>query len=215
MPLDQELLEILACPQCKGDISEADSGKTLLCNRCQLKYPVRDGIPVMLIEEAMDLKKTLHLDEKSVKLPRVTFRVSKGPDTNMTFQIEESTCRTIGRAMGDPHKTSVFNVDISMALDESTKGLVMKYISRQFQDAKVRGGEGEHLGGFRRTSDVTLTDPSLSRLHAMFFSYGGRVGILDLVSKNGTYVNGQEIESAMLDKGDIVEVGETTIVFEG
>ena len=49
---------------------------------------------------------------------------------------------------------------------------------------------------------------------AMVFSDGENVAILDLVSKNGTFVNGQEIESHMLEKGDIIELGDTTIVFE-
>lgn len=52
MGLSKEILEILACPKCKGDIEEVEDGKYLLCRVCKLKYPVRDGIPVMLIEEA-------------------------------------------------------------------------------------------------------------------------------------------------------------------
>jgi len=53
--LDKELLDILACPKCKGDL-DYDSGKdTLTCNACRLVYQVEDGIPNMLIEEAKPL----------------------------------------------------------------------------------------------------------------------------------------------------------------
>jgi len=50
MDLVKELLEILACPNCKGPLRE--SGDALVCNACRLKYPVREGIPVLLAEEA-------------------------------------------------------------------------------------------------------------------------------------------------------------------
>jgi uncharacterized protein YbaR (Trm112 family) len=52
--IDKELLEILACPICKQGIEEKND--ELICARCQKAYPIREGIPVMLIEEARDLK---------------------------------------------------------------------------------------------------------------------------------------------------------------
>jgi len=53
MPLSKELLEILACPKCKGDIFLNRSGEGLICKACRLVYPIRDDIPVMLIDEAL------------------------------------------------------------------------------------------------------------------------------------------------------------------
>ena len=54
MPVDKELLEILACPSCRGDVElrAADDAEEIVCLNCGLRYPVRDGIPVMLVEEA-------------------------------------------------------------------------------------------------------------------------------------------------------------------
>ncbi len=52
--IDQELLAILACPQCKGTIKIREE-EGLVCEKCQLLYEVRDGIPIMLIDEARDL----------------------------------------------------------------------------------------------------------------------------------------------------------------
>jgi uncharacterized protein YbaR (Trm112 family) len=51
MPLSKELLEILACPKCKGDIFLNRAGDGLICKACRLVYPIRDDIPVMLIDE--------------------------------------------------------------------------------------------------------------------------------------------------------------------
>ncbi len=50
--LDQELLDILACPQCKGDLEYDKENQKLICNKCRLKYDIKDDIPIMLIDEA-------------------------------------------------------------------------------------------------------------------------------------------------------------------
>jgi uncharacterized protein len=52
MAINQELLEILACPQCKGDIHLNEAADGLVCEACRLVYEIRDDIPIMLIEEA-------------------------------------------------------------------------------------------------------------------------------------------------------------------
>ncbi|MCC7201578.1 MAG: Trm112 family protein [Nitrospirae bacterium] len=52
MALSKDLLEILACPKCKGDLRLTDKGDGLICDKCKLLYPVKDDIPVMLIDEA-------------------------------------------------------------------------------------------------------------------------------------------------------------------
>ncbi len=48
--IDQQLLDILACPVCKTEVRL--EGERLVCVKCGRRYPIRDGIPVMLIEEA-------------------------------------------------------------------------------------------------------------------------------------------------------------------
>ena len=53
MAIDKELLDILACPKCKGDIRLTDKGDGLVCDTCRLIYPIKDDIPVMLIDEAI------------------------------------------------------------------------------------------------------------------------------------------------------------------
>jgi uncharacterized protein YbaR (Trm112 family) len=52
MSISKELLEILACPKCKQEIELSDDEKWIICKFCKLKYPIKDEIPVMLIEEA-------------------------------------------------------------------------------------------------------------------------------------------------------------------
>jgi uncharacterized protein len=50
--IDKEFLEILACPSCKGEVRLDQPGERIVCQACGLRYPIRDGIPVMLIDEA-------------------------------------------------------------------------------------------------------------------------------------------------------------------
>lgn len=55
MAINKELLDILACPKCKGDIKLTEKGGGLVCDACRLVYPIKDDIPVMLIDEAVKL----------------------------------------------------------------------------------------------------------------------------------------------------------------
>ena len=55
MTINTELLDILVCPKCKGEVRlTADEGG-LACEQCQLLYEIRDDIPIMLIDEAKPL----------------------------------------------------------------------------------------------------------------------------------------------------------------
>lgn len=56
MALNPDLLEILACPQCKGDLEYREAEAALLCHACKLRYRVEDDIPIMLIEEATPIE---------------------------------------------------------------------------------------------------------------------------------------------------------------
>lgn len=52
MALSAELLAILVCPACKGDLTYDEPGRTLTCASCRFRFKVVDDIPVMLVEEA-------------------------------------------------------------------------------------------------------------------------------------------------------------------
>ena len=57
MAISKELLDILACPKCKGNIYLNDAGDGLICDNCKLLYEIKDDIPIMLIDEAKPLNK--------------------------------------------------------------------------------------------------------------------------------------------------------------
>lgn len=55
--LDPQLLEILVCPKCKGELEYRPEQSELVCHACALRYEIRDDIPIMLIDEARPLSR--------------------------------------------------------------------------------------------------------------------------------------------------------------
>lgn len=50
--IDQKLLEILACPGCKGELTYDQNDQKLICEKCRLRYPIKEDIPIMLVDQA-------------------------------------------------------------------------------------------------------------------------------------------------------------------
>jgi uncharacterized protein YbaR (Trm112 family) len=50
--VNKDLLDILACPECKGKVELDDDRSHLVCNTCRLRYPIEDNIPIMLVDRA-------------------------------------------------------------------------------------------------------------------------------------------------------------------
>jgi len=63
MAIKKELLDILACPKCKGDLFLTEKEDGLVCKQCKLLYEIKDDIPIMLIEEAQPYTEDIKLKE--------------------------------------------------------------------------------------------------------------------------------------------------------
>lgn len=50
--IDPKLLEVLACPVCKGDLSPDENEQKLICKKCRVKYSIKNEIPIMLVDQA-------------------------------------------------------------------------------------------------------------------------------------------------------------------
>lgn len=55
MSVAPELLAIVVCPKCKGELEYREKESSLVCPACRLRYAVRDDIPIMLVDEAEPL----------------------------------------------------------------------------------------------------------------------------------------------------------------
>ena len=63
MSIKKELLDILACPKCKGDLFLTEKEDGLVCKACKLVYEIKDDIPIMLIEEAKPFNDSIKLKD--------------------------------------------------------------------------------------------------------------------------------------------------------
>lgn len=54
--MDKKQIEMVVCPECNSKLSYDKSSKELICDKCKIAFPVKDGIPVMLVEEARQLE---------------------------------------------------------------------------------------------------------------------------------------------------------------
>lgn len=151
------------------------------------------------------------------KRTMAVFEITEGKNKGQVVKLPSGTCKAIGRSLDDINKTQVFSMDFTMALDDFTKKLILNYIAKKSPPDKKASIDTttttDRIGSFKRLPDLVLDDPAISRLHAMMFHDQNGAGVLDLVSKNGTFVNGEEVESKSLQNGDLVEVGSTKMVF--
>ncbi len=61
--ISRQLLDILACPKCKEAVELGPKSDVLICKRCKLVYEIRQGIPIMLVDEAQPLDEYLKREE--------------------------------------------------------------------------------------------------------------------------------------------------------
>jgi len=215
MTVKKELLEILLCPISKGEVYYDEKRDGIVSEKAGVVFPVQNGVPIMLEDEAYPINEGGEAMTGGQHRLAV-FEIAEGKNKGEVVKLPMGTCKAIGRSLDDMNKTQVFNMDITMSLDDMTKKLIMNYIAKKSPKTKVSTGAkttADHIGSFKRLPDLVLDDPAISRLHAMMFHDGNGAGILDLVSKNGTYVNGEEVESKTLQDGDLVEVGGSKFVF--
>lgn len=213
MDLPKDLLASLACPKCHDPVRVSRDDEGVVCGKCRLLYPIRQDIPIMMIDQAVPLGQVGEGSMRSAMSGKVLeIEVVEGHNKGLTFKMPKGTCRAIGRALEDTERTQVIDEHAVIGLDDSTKQIILNYITQQLGEKETGSSStASDLGSFQRLPDLSLTDNSISRLHAMLFHGPGGLGILDLVSKNGTFVNGVEVESKFLDPDDIITIGHSKL----
>ena len=213
MDIPKDLLASLACPQCHDPLRVSRDQEGIICGKCQLLYPVRDSVPILMVDQAIPLGQVSSKQMRSVVSGKtLEIEVVEGHNKGLIFKMPKGSCRAIGRALEDVERTQLIDEHAVIGLDDSTKQIILNYITQQQgEGGPVESAMSSDLGSFQRLPDLSLTDNSISRLHAMLFHGSGGLGILDLVSKNGTFVNGVEIESKFLSSADIVTIGHSKL----
>ena len=99
-------------------------------------------------------------------------------------------------------------------LPKEVKITALKVVEGPDLDAYLEFGEGQIYIGRREKNEFILTDPKASRLHAWIAYENHRHVLYDAQSTNGTFVNGEPVESICLCSGDEIQIGTTVLVYE-
>jgi pSer/pThr/pTyr-binding forkhead associated (FHA) protein len=136
----------------------------------------------------------------------------EGPDRGMRYSIEEGTYRVLARAQDDSTSTMQMTWDGARVLDSAAQ-------ARADEVLGDRAGAGvtphrARTGSRKRGPDIVLKDGSVSRTHALVFVDREVISVADLMSTNGTRVNGDTVLDVDLREGDVVHLGKTKLRVE-
>ena len=129
----------------------------------------------------------------------------EGPDKGMRFTIEENTYRVLARASDERASTLQMTSDGDRALDKEQAQLVDEVLSTR---------RGLRTQFKKRGPDIVLRDGSVSRTHALVFVEKDAVSVVDLMSTNGTKVNGNLVKDVDVNQGDVVHIGKSKLRIE-
>ncbi len=147
----------------------------------------------------------------------VIFTVIEGEDKGKQVNLHFGTCKVVGRNLDTnttvhtdegPDKIELHQKEI-----ERIRSYLIRYDSQKLYSKEVDFKHDE-VGSYTRTSDFILRDDAISRVHAMVFFGQEGVGVLDLASTNGTFVNGKKVNITELQDGDVIKLGETEVKVE-
>lgn len=202
MNLHPETLDYVCCPQCHGDLHYTKE-EVLFCIKCRLCFQVEQGVPDLHVANALPVSidgKWSSSEKKAYFIPENTL----GAATQ--FFLTLGSCRVVGRQPESPSKEQVFNADFTISLDEPTRQLIRNALSTRYGKGLFARALSD-FGPFKRLPDVLFSEKEMSQIHAFFYYSQEGVGVLDLVSRQGTFVNGKEIEIADIKAGDHISLG--------
>lgn len=130
----------------------------------------------------------------------------EGPDKGMRWSVEEGSYRVFARAPDNSASTVQMTPDGDRALDKEQEKLVGELFSQKQRSVRT------HMK--KRGPDIVLKDSSVSRTHAMVFVDADGASLADLMSTNGTRLNGSHVKDSELKAGDVVHMGKTKLKVE-
>lgn len=144
---------------------------------------------------------------------KVTLEVDKGPNKGTKYELEVRGYRAVGRASG-PEVTVQLSKEGDRSLEPDDIRVVEEHLAKRGKKEDSEADEAGNLriGAYRRGRDILIDDDKISRKHAMFFLDDDGPSVVDLLSTNGTHVNGKKVDDSDLSDGDIVNIGKTRFI---
>lgn len=141
---------------------------------------------------------------------KVFVEVDKGPSHGARFEIPPRSYRAIGRA-GDKIVTAQLSEKGGCLLDPDDLKVVEAHLKTRPQTGGT-GTEKSRIGTYKRGRDILIDDDQISRTHAIVFVDEDGPSVVDLLSTNGTLVNGKKVSDANLRSGDVINIGRTRFI---
>jgi hypothetical protein len=144
---------------------------------------------------------------------RAALAVTSGPNEGDSVRLEVGSCRLVGRHLSES-ETVLIDRDGNRLLDGQAAELVTKHLKDKSPPLGQKAGAGFNVSAFERGPDIILKDDSISRAHAMIFYDKSGVGVIDLASTNGTFLNSERVGSALVKDGDVLTVGKSDLTIK-
>ncbi|OGQ83853.1 MAG: hypothetical protein A2289_27245 [Deltaproteobacteria bacterium RIFOXYA12_FULL_58_15] len=141
---------------------------------------------------------------------RAVLTVTRGPNQDDAISLDTGSCRLIGRHLSD-NETVMIDRDGNRLLDGQAARILTSHLKDRAPATGVSPVEGFSVNAFERGPDVILADDSISRAHAMIFLDTNGLGVIDLASTNGTFINNDRIGSALAKDGDVLTIGSSEL----
>jgi hypothetical protein len=218
--LPKQYAEALICPSCGAERLIPTKEKIIICQACFTGFRVNEGVPDFRLEYSISFRNKVSAKRKGLQ---ATLTVLMGDDKTDQADVKFGHCLILGRKV-NPNQSIDMTVVMKPAsqktfskLDPHNQHLIEKYLSRSQgehftpEQRQAFSAQNKFVGNFMRDPDFLLNDPSISRAHAVIYQDTNGINLLDLYSKNGTYVNGYEVESCRLRNNDLVSLGTASL----
>ncbi|MDP2343131.1 MAG: FHA domain-containing protein [Deltaproteobacteria bacterium] len=137
------------------------------------------------------------------------FTVVEGSDQGRRFAFTPGSFRVIGRQDGVITGTQAVMRSAVRRLEDEDHDRMAQHLAKRATPG-LFGARGA-TADFERDDDIDLGDDAVSQTHAMVFCDEAGLSIVDVASKNGTWINGDRVHESTIVDGDLVRVGETRL----
>jgi hypothetical protein len=141
---------------------------------------------------------------------KVILEVEKGKNQGARYEVGVRSYRAIVRAGAAGEHTTDLSAPGEHALDPDDLARVEQHLARRV--AGEPHAERLRLGAFARAGSIALDDAKVSKNHAMVFVDDDGPSVVDMLSTNGTHVNGKRVAEADLSDGDVINIGKTRFI---